>query len=183
MADRGMLIDIDHMSVKARQQALDLLATRGYAGVVSSHSWATPDAYDRIYAAGGFTAPYAGDSTGFAAAWQERRAAASAAGGDGFFGIGFGADANGLGTQGGPRQGAAENPVTYPFIGLGGVTVDRQVSGERVFDINRDGVAHYGLYPDWIEDLRKIAGDEIVEDLSRGAEGYLRTWERAEGRR
>ena len=183
IADRGMLVDIDHMSVKARQQALDLLAARGYPGVISSHSWATPDAYDRIYAAGGFTAPYAGDSTGFAGAWQERRAAARAAGGDGFFGIGFGADSNGLGTQGGPRQGAAANPVTYPFVGLGGVIVDRQVSGERVFDINRDGVAHYGLYPDWIEDLRKIAGDEIVDDLGRGAEGYLRTWERAEDRR
>ena len=35
-----------------------------YPGVVSSHSWSTPDAYPRIYQLGGFIAPYAGDSTG-----------------------------------------------------------------------------------------------------------------------
>ena len=51
------------------------------------------------------------------------------------------------------------------------MTFDRQRSGERVFDINTDGVAHYGLYPDWIEDLRKIAGNEIVEDMARGRRG------------
>ena len=48
----------------------------------------------------------------------------------------------------------AKNPVTYPFTGLGGVTVSQQHSGQRVYDINKDGVAHYGLYPDWLQDLR-----------------------------
>jgi hypothetical protein len=71
--------------------------------------------------------------------------------------------------------------VTYPFTGLGGVQVDKQVSGERVYDINTDGVAHYGLYPDWIEDLRHLAGDDIVEDMARGPEAYLQMWERAYG--
>ena len=89
---------------------------------------------------------------------------------------------NGFGTQGGPRDDAAKNPVTYPFKSYdGAVTFERQRSGERTWDINRDGVAHYGLYPDWIEDLRKIAGDEIVRDLGRGAEAYLQMWERAVG--
>src|SRR3712207_8619235 len=36
-----------------------------------------------------------------------------------------------------------------------------------------DGVDHYGLYPDWVEDLRKLAGDEIVDDMARGSEAYL----------
>ena len=61
------------------------------------------------------------------------------------------------------------------------MTVDRNRTGSRTWDINTDGVAHYGLYPDWIEDLRKIAGDEIVEDMARGAEAYLQMWERTEG--
>jgi hypothetical protein len=61
------------------------------------------------------------------------------------------------------------------------VVIDRQVSGTRTYDINTDGVAHYGLYPDWIEDLRLQAGDEIVEDLARGSEAYLQMWERAQG--
>ena len=60
---------------------------------------------------------------------------------------------NGLGAQGDPRGADVRNPVTYPFTGLGGVTVEQQHSGQRVYDINKDGVAHYGLYPDWIQDL------------------------------
>ena len=55
------------------------------------------------------------------------------------------------------------------------------MSGTRTFDVNVDGVAHYGLYPDWIEDLRVQAGDEIVADLARGSEAYLQMWERALG--
>jgi hypothetical protein len=95
---------------------------------------------------------------------------------------GYGADANGLGKQGPPRPGAEQNPVTYPFKSFdGSVTFERQVSGERTFDINKEGVAHYGLYADWFEDLRKIAGDEILADMSLGADSYLRTWERAIG--
>ena len=177
MVDRHMIVDIDHMSVKARQQALDLLEADHYSGVISSHSWATPDAYPRVQALGGMIAPYAGSSTGFVQAWRDRKATAD----DRFpFGIGYGADANGLGAQGGPRLGA-KNPVTYPFTGLGGVVIDQQVSGSRVYDINVDGVAHYGLYPDWIEDLRMQAGDAIVDDLARGSEAYLEMWERALG--
>jgi microsomal dipeptidase-like Zn-dependent dipeptidase len=179
MLDRGLLLDVDHMSVRARQAALDLVEARSYPGVLSSHSWSTPDAYPRIYALGGFTAPYAGGSTSFVEQWRERRAAAGVADGEPFA-LGFGADSNGLGAQGGPRGAGAANPVTYPFEALGGVVVDRQVSGERVYDVNVDGVAHYGLYVDWIEDLRRQAGDAIVADLARGAEAYLRMWAAAE---
>jgi hypothetical protein len=61
------------------------------------------------------------------------------------------------------------------------VTLNKQRSGERVFDVNVDGVAHYGMYPDFIEDLRHLAGDEIVNDMANGSEAYLQMWERAEG--
>ena len=71
--------------------------------------------------------------------------------------------------------------MTYPFTTLGGVKVDKQVSGQRVYDINKDGVAHYGLYPDWIQDLKMQAGQDIVKDMSRGPEAYLQMWERAYG--
>ncbi len=76
------------------------------------------------------------------------------------------------------------NKVRYPFRWLNGITVKRQTAGKRVFDINRDGVAQYGLYPDWVEDLRKVAGRDgraIVSDMARGAEGYLQMWERTQG--
>jgi hypothetical protein len=97
------------------------------------------------------------------------------------WGIGYGADMNGFGHQGGAREGA-QNPVKYPFKSFdGNVTLDRQHSGERVWDINVDGVANYGLFPDWVEDLRMIAGDQIVNDLAKGSEAYLEMWERTEG--
>ena len=74
------------------------------------------------------------------------------------------------------------NPVTYPFKSISGEqTINQQQSGNRIYDINADGVAHYGLYPDWIEDLRQLAGKEIIKDMANGAEAYLQMWERAEG--
>ncbi|GAB2742916.1 hypothetical protein [Nocardioides pakistanensis] len=178
MAKRKMLFDPDHMSVLGRRAALDLVEKMRYPGILSSHSWSTPDAYPRISKLGGYIAPYAGDSTGFVKKWRYH---ASRADKRYYFGLGFGADINGLGAQGDPRGADAKNPVTYPFTGLGGVRIGKQVSGERVYDINVDGVAHYGLYPDWVEDLRKLAGDDIVQDLAKGAEAYLLTWERALG--
>lgn len=178
LAQRHMLFDPDHMSVKARQASLDLIEELEYPGVVSSHSWSTPDAYPRIYAAGGFVAPYAGDSEGFVGKWRQHLEWADPRY---YFGFGFGADINGLGAQGDPRGADADKPVTYPFTGLGGVTIDRQVSGQRVYDVNVDGVAHWGLYPDWIRDLTNLAGDDLATDMARGTEAYLQMWERASG--
>ncbi len=181
LAQRHMIFDPDHMSVKARQSSLDTIDQLGYSGVVSSHSWATPDAYPRIYQEGGFITPYAGDSTGFVEKWRRHVGWADPRY---YWGIGYGADMNGLGAQGNPRGGSVSNPVTYPFKGLNGVTVRRQTAGQRTWDINVDGVAQYGLYPDWIEDLAKVAGQDgaaITDDMTRGAEAYLQMWERAEG--
>jgi hypothetical protein len=129
--------------------------------------------------------PYAGDSEGFVAKWRRHLSWADPRY---YFGIGYGADMNGLGAQGAPRGADVPNPVTYPFTALGGVEMRKQRSGQRVYDINVDGVAHYGLYPDWIEDLTKVAGaerpedgDAIFEDMGRGTEAYLQMWERAVG--
>jgi microsomal dipeptidase-like Zn-dependent dipeptidase len=178
MIDKRMIFDPDHMSVLARKQALDLLEANRYPGVVSSHSWSTPDAYPRIYKLGGFIAPYAGGSTGFVEKWKALKAMRDKRF---FWGIGYGADMNGFGAQGPPRLGA-KNPVKYPFKSFdGAVTLDKPKTGERTWDINVDGVAQYGLYPDWVEDLRMQAGDEIVNDMARGAEAYLEMWERAIG--
>jgi hypothetical protein len=179
MMDKGMIVDPDHMSVLARNETLDLLEARRYSGVISSHSWSTPDAYPRIYRLGGVITPYAGDSTGFA---RDYRMLKKLADPRFYWGIGWGADMNGFGSQGPPRPGNASNPVTYPFTSFDGKqTIDRVRTGQRTWDINADGVAHYGLYPDWVQDLRKIAGDGIVDDLGRGAEAYLEMWERAVG--
>ena len=178
MMAKGMIIDPDHLSVRARRQLLSVAEAERYSGVVSSHSWSTPDAFPRIYKLGGVITPYAGSSTGFVKAWKETKPQRSKRF---YFGFGYGADMNGFGAQGPPRN-PTSDPVTYPFKSFDGkVQLNRQKSGSREFDINSDGVAHYGLYPDWIEDLRKLAGNEIVTDMSRGSEAYLQMWERAEG--
>lgn len=178
MVERNIIYDVDHMDVKAASEALDELEKLKYSGVISSHSWTDSSAQPRIYALGGMVNPYAGGSEGFAGQWQTLQDQMD---GKFYWGLGYGADMNGLGAQGGPRGADVENPVTYPFTAMGGVTVNQQRAGDRVFDINTDGVAQYGLYPDWIEDLRKIAGDDIDSDLQRGPEAYLQMWERANG--
>ncbi|GAB2778121.1 hypothetical protein GCM10027020_34530 [Nocardioides salsibiostraticola] len=182
---RKMVFDPDHLSVKARQAAVGLIERRGYHGIISSHSWSTPDTYPRILKAGGFITPYAGDSTGFVEKWRRHLGWADKRY---YFGFGFGADINGLGAQGDPRGANISNKVTYPFKGINGVKIKRQRAGKRVWDINRDGVAQYGLYPDWVQDLTKVAGGSnsaagkaIFADMTRGPEAYLQMWERAEG--
>jgi len=179
MMRKGMVIDPDHLGVYARRGLLNIAQGDGYSGLISSHTWSTPEAEGRILRAGGLVTPYAGASTLFAKKYREVQAQRDprwhTAGG-------YGADANGLGKQGPPRPDAAKNPVVYPFKSFdGSVTFNREVSGRRTFDINKEGVANYGLYADWYEDLRKVAGDSILEDMSLGADSYFRTWERAVG--
>ena len=112
--------------------------------------------------------------------WKRLRAAAGARAGQ-TLPIGFGDDMSSPAPQPPPRQ-AGEPTVRYPFRSFdGGTLVDRQRSGTRTFDINTDGVAHFGLFPDWWERLRLTAGARITRDLAAGSEAYLDMWERAEG--
>jgi len=179
MIDRGLMIEVDHMSAKSASRALALAEARNYSGVLSSHSWMDPHQRSRVYGLGGFIEPITTGPESFIEEWRQLRAVADPR----FrFGIGFGADANGFHSQPPARGADKPNPVAYPFQSLdGSITFDRQVSGRRVYDVNVDGVAHYGLYPDWMEQLRLLAGRPIADDLMSGAEAYLQTWERAVG--
>ena len=178
MMRRGMIIETDHLSVKARQETLTILEAAGYPGVISSHSWGDAGSQKRIQRLGGLIGPISDEANDFAAEWREARAFRDPRF---LFGIGFGSDINGLHAQPAPRSDAAQNPVRYPFRSVdGGSVIDRQRSGTRTYDINTDGVDHYGLYSDWIEDLRLVAGPQIAEDLANGAEAYLQLWARTE---
>ena len=100
-----------------------------------------------------------------------------------YWGIGYGADMNGFGAQGAPRDGARTRSPTRSSRSTATVTFDRQQSGERVFDINKDGVAHYGLYPGLVARTcgQRRPATQIVSDMARGAEAYLQMWERVYG--
>ena len=94
--------------------------------------------------------------------------------------VGLGTDTSGLAAQPGPRGSASSSPLIYPFTTEFGMKVYRQRSGHRVFDLNNEGLAHYGLLADLIEDTRQQQGGEVYEALMNSAEGYLQMWERAE---
>ena len=184
MEERGMIFDPDHLSVKARDQALDLIDELRYSGVVSSHSWSDDTSYRRIMELGGVVTPMADHADILDDQWQAQRALYKA--GEGSrkygFGFGFGDDMNGFG---GPRKPTAgtDAEITYPFDSPidPGVTIEKQQSGTKTYDINTDGVAHFGQWPDWTEGVRRDAGNKVIRDLRGGVESYLRMWERAVG--
>lgn len=70
--------------------------------------------------------------------------------------------------------------VTYPFTARTGASLGKSHSGNRDFDYNLEGLAHFGLLPDLIQDLKNNGmTDRDLDPLFRSAEGYIRVWERA----
>lgn len=205
MIAKGMVFDPDHMSALAQRQALDLvekeitpkerqaaLRERRPARVpalVSSHSWGNDVTYQRIYQQRGVVAPRTGDASTFSDRWAARKAWAKTYDPQDLFGLGYGADTNGLGGQPGPRS----NPkVKLDYrkgwrAPVGGVVLRQQTSGLRTYDISRDGVPHYGLFADWFREVQ-LAADErhralgggraVLTDMLNASEAYLRQWER-----
>ena len=56
----------------------------------------------------------------------------------------------------------------------------RYRTGNRDWDFNTDGMAHYGMMPDFLQDLRNIGlAPGSLTPLLRSAEDYLRMWERS----
>ncbi|MEX0835224.1 MAG: hypothetical protein WD010_03985, partial [Nitriliruptor sp.] len=165
---------------------------RIHPGLMSSHSWANEVIYQRIYELDGVVAPRTDHATGFSDRWATLRDYAARWAPEGYdFGLGYGADTNGLGGQPRPRSGEVAERVDYAQgweAPIGGVHLSQQVSGVRTYDINTDGVAHYGLFADWFHEVQLAAeerhpdrggGDAIVRDMLNASEQYLVMWERA----
>ena len=188
MMDRGMIIQIDHMGVRTALEVLDMAEEAGYSGLAAVHTWSDRAVVGRIAQLGGFVSSYAysaadagNDEPDFLAEWRANRAAVSEAGGS-LGSYGFGSDVNGLAPQPAARLNAGEAPLEYPFTSPNGATFDRQQTGERTFDLNDDGVAHYGLYADWFADVIDQAGSDgpaLAAMMMNGAEGYTSMWEEA----
>ncbi|GAA1053599.1 hypothetical protein [Dietzia natronolimnaea] len=184
MMARGMVINIDHMSVKTATRTLDIAAEAGYTGLISDHTWATQGITRRMHEQGGFVAAFAWPAdatesfdTGFLEAWRANTAGTTRP----WAGYGFGSDVNGLALLADPRPSAATDPLVYPFTALSGEVMDRWRFGDRVYDLNVDGVAQYGLYADWAADLLHRAGPdraELERQLMGGAEAWTANWER-----
>ncbi len=112
--------------------------------------------------------------------------------------VAFGTDFNGISRHNAPRFGidacggqlSSTVPqavrVQYPFTlndpltdGNFG-TFDKQETGGRVFDYNEDGLAHIGMLPDMIQDLKKVGlSDDALQPLFQSAEAYILMWEKS----
>jgi hypothetical protein len=155
MIDRHFVIEVDHMDEIAADATLDIIEARRYSGVINSHGdWSSNPSIGRILAVGG-VAGFNKDPNS---------------------GTGIGSDVNGISNQPGPP----DTPIRYPFRSFDGRTYfNRETWGDRTFDINSDGVANYGLWPDWIEALRVSGRNARLRALFRSAQDYLRMWEAA----
>ncbi|MCP2309056.1 discoidin domain-containing protein [Kitasatospora paracochleata] len=180
MMKRHMMLEVDHMSVKAANRAFEILESDAYPGVISSHSWMDLQWTERLYKMGGFIAQYDHSADGFVAEAHRTKALRDQY----HVGYGYGTDMNGVGGWPGPVGADASNAVKYPFTSAdGGSVIDRQVTGDRTWDINTDGLAHNGMVPDWIEQIRLSGGQDVVDDLLKGAQSYLDTWHATEQHR
>lgn len=183
LMERGMVINVDHMSLKTADAVLDIAEAEGYPGVATTHTWADRTMIARIADVGGFVGSYANAAhtqdgrPGFLDEWQANRDAAAPGS---IAAYGFGTDVNGLGDQAYARADAAASPLVYPFTALNGTTVDRFTMGQRTFDLNSDGMATYGLLADWTADVVAQAGADgplLRQQLMSGAEDWTHMWE------
>ena len=166
LMDNHMLIEADHLSERARQQVLAIAEQRRYP-LVSSHTgtggvW-TPDDLRRLFAIGGFATATLDDVSKLGPKILA-------------FGrpVGLGTDTGGFNELPGPDQ----PHLAYPFRSFDGrVRFTRERTGDRTFDLNTDGVAHYGLLADLLADLqRQPNGRKALAALFGSAAAYLRTW-------
>jgi hypothetical protein len=174
MIKKHMILNPDHMSQRGVDDTLTLAESKRYSGVISPHGWMDPGNWPRIWKLGGLAFPDSNTSTDYVKDYRKYRPRRTPY----LLGWGYGADLGGLAAQPDGRS----NSIHYPFKSYDGkVTFDRQRTGERTFDYNKEGVAHYGLYADWFEDLRHLGGRKLTGDMWNGAEAYLEMWERASG--
>lgn len=123
LMEKGMIFDIDHLTIDMKTQALELAEAQTPAyPFVSTHGTfggTTLEQTRRILKNGGHLYPSLGNGPSLLADMAEVRAQWQAAGEPGaMFGFGFGTDTNGLSAQASPRNNAQitrAGAITYPF--------------------------------------------------------------------
>ncbi|MEA2449075.1 MAG: hypothetical protein QOG63_1007, partial [Thermoleophilaceae bacterium] len=176
MMDLHMVVNPDHMSQAGVDETLSLLEARKYSGVISPHGWMDPGNWPRLWKLGGVAFPGHSAADEYVKEWKQYRPRKTPYA----LGWGSGADLGGLSHQ--PDASSDGKDFSYPFKSPDGkVTLDRQKTGDRTFDYGKEGVAHYGLYADWFNDLGRLGGPRLSKDMWNGAEAYLEMWERADG--
>ena len=178
-----MLIEMDHMGEWAREVVLKIAKRRHYP-LVSGHTgtggfWTTAQ-LKLLYRLGGLASATPDTAPALARkveTFKQDRAKRR------YFAVGLGTDTGGFSDLPGPRPDAAQTPLAYPFRSFRSkVTFQRERTGGRTFDLNTDGVEHYGLIADLLADMAQHGGRPALRSLFRSAEAYLRMWELAYAR-
>lgn len=192
MMKRGMIIEVDHLPRRSYARAFEILEQYDYPAA-GTHGRAGPQ--DKLYRLGGISTVQPGrcrdpQRKGTMLDGMRDRIARKLAQGA-YPGEAMTWDLNGFAGAPGPRFGPDSvcgsdqtDPITYPFRSYdGSVTFTQPHVGNRAIDFNTEGLAHIGLLPEFIEDIRKDAeSDADLEPLFRSAEAYLRMWEKGERR-
>lgn len=179
MMQKGFLIDIDHMSEKMANAVLDMAIANDYPvnsghngprGPAGTENGRTDQQYQQIARVGGMIGLGHGETADhFVSNFRQVIQIT------GLRGIGIGTDVNGFFPLPKPNPSIK---VTYDS------TLTRCTSGKRTWDINTDGVAHYGLLPDYIKSW-DVAGMTPEEKslFMHSAEQFTRMWEKCEQRK
>jgi hypothetical protein len=180
--DNHMMIELDHLSERARLRVLEIAEERDYP-VVSSHTgsggvWTASD-LERLYSVGGFATARPDTAANLARTILSFRRFKRK--GEPL-GLGLGTDTGGFSAAPEPDPAAEERPLVYPFRSYDGkVSFVCQVAGGRKFDLNKDGIAQYGMYADLLAYMRQQTGGKRASRLLfNSAEAYLRSWRHAE---
>lgn len=178
MIAQHMIVNPDHMSQRGVDDTLRIAEAHRYSGVISPHGWMDPGNWPRLWKLGGLAFPGHSSAEGYIKDYEKYRPLKTPY----KLGWGYGADLGGLSEQPKAPTPGKDSGIQYPFKSYDGrVTLDRERTGERTFDYNKDGVATYGQYPDWLEDIHRHGGPQMSKDMWQAAEAYLEMWERASG--
>jgi microsomal dipeptidase-like Zn-dependent dipeptidase len=186
MMAHGMMIDIDHGSQRTVDDIVAFAGgKRGSYPLVSGHNGLRSDnrrdpnihentrteaQYRAIVASKGVAGIGIGESTAQRFIESVRRAQAAAPG----LSVNFGSDINGFVIMPGPEPCEGASCVQYS------ASFPKAKMGSREWDYNKEGVAHIGLFPDFLRKVELLGGQDIVDQLFDGAEHVAVMWERAE---
>jgi len=191
---KGFILDIDHAELSIKQYMLDEGAkvTPNYPAVSGhgGHGGITTAQAEQMFRQGGIIYPALPNGRDFARfisqikpVWERSTSRPLA--------VGYGADSNGLRTLPGPR-GADSEPIKYPFTlfqgpgwgpqyaaaGIAPLKVDQlAIPGGKVWNMDEQGMSHYGLMADIVEEIRIEGGEEATTALYNSAETFLQLWE------
>jgi hypothetical protein len=199
----GMMIDVDHMSEKTMRDALAYTSAAwyplfaGHNGVRtnppqdrltknSERSWLIQDATEMLQRGGMWGIGIKGGLGSVHETISALRLASSGGG------LGFGSDCSGLEQLPQPRGGNPTVPVvtaqqaqdagTVVYRELIGAPADALLQcqfGQRSYQMYREGFAHIGMYPDFLEDgiTSGLLTQGDLTELFQGPEALARAWE------